>query len=491
MINARPSPRPKSAVRSGILALSLLFSGAPALAQDSELPSIGGAGGGLISGQQESEIGQQVMVSIRRSAPQITDPLVFDYLTAITYQLVPSAPLQERELTLALIDSPAINAFAVPGGIVGVNGGLFLHASTEQQFASVLAHELAHLSQRHFARRLEQQETSAPLTIAGMIAGIVLSAVTQSDLGIAAIAGTQALAVQNMLAYSRAHEQEADRVGLEILARSGMDPDGMPEMFEIMMRQNRLQGNQPPEYLSTHPLTQSRVADTRNRATQYPERPVQDSQEYHLVRSRLQVRYATSPETAVATFASYLEDDAHQRNEAVKYGLAVAHQSNNQPEKAAALLEELLQKHPGRITFQVSLAEVLLDQNRIQDARALLEKALARNPENYPIMHTLAEVELADNNGAAAAELLQRLTRMLPGQEHLWLRLAEAEGVARNIVGVHRARAEYDVLRGDLEAAQRQLRQAQEKLPAGSPQRQVVTERLAEITSRLNARRNG
>ncbi|MCP4066411.1 MAG: M48 family metalloprotease, partial [Gammaproteobacteria bacterium] len=216
--------------------LALLLFSMPGHAQESRLPSIGGSGGGLIAGQQESDIGQQVMVSIRRSAPRISDPLVYDYLSAITYRLVPSAPLQNRDLTLALIDSPAINAFAVPGGIVGVNGGLFLNAATEQQFASVLAHELAHLSQRHFARRMEQQETSAPLTLAGMIAGIVLSAVTQSDIGFAAIAGTQALAAQNMLAYSRSHEQEADRVGLDILASAGMDPRGMPEMFEIMMR---------------------------------------------------------------------------------------------------------------------------------------------------------------------------------------------------------------------------------------------------------------
>ncbi|WP_417538444.1 M48 family metalloprotease [Marinobacter sp.] len=459
-------------------------------AQDTGLPNIGGTGGGLISGHQESDIGQQVMVSIRRSAPRITDPLIYDYLSAIIYRLVPSAPLENREITLALIDSPALNAFAVPGGIVGVNGGLFLNAATEQQFASVLAHELAHLSQRHFARRLEQQETSAPLTLAGMIAGIVLSAVTQSDIGIAAIAGTQALAIQNMLAYSRSHEQEADRVGLDILATAGMDPRGMPEMFEIMMRQNRLQGNNMPEYLSTHPLTQSRVADTRNRAEQYPEKSIRDGQEYHLVRSRLQVHYAASPEIAVDTFENYLKKPNAESNEVVRYGLAVAYLSNNQPEEAEKVIKELLTSNPGRITLQVTLAEIYIQENKLDDARSLLKEALNRNPGNYPITSTLADAEIAAGNGTQAAEHLKQLTRRMPQQEYLWLRLAEAEGMARNIVGVHRARAEYDVLMGDLESAQRQLRQAQEKLPAGSAQRQVVGERLAEITNRLQTRRN-
>ncbi|MBU2955545.1 M48 family metalloprotease [Marinobacter sp. F3R08] len=473
-----------------ILLLALPFVSLPGAAQESQLPSIGGNGGGLIAGQQESEIGQQVMVSIRRSASQISDPLVYDYLSNITYRLVPSAPLQDRDLTLALIDSPAINAFAVPGGIVGVNGGLFLNAATEQQFASVLAHELAHLSQRHFARRMEQQETSAPLTLAGMIAGIVLSAVTQSDIGLAAIAGTQALATQNMLAYSRANEQEADRVGLDILANAGMDPRGMPEMFEIMMRQNRMQGNRLPEYLSTHPLTQSRVADTRNRAEQYPDEHIRDGQEYHLMRSRLQVYYAPSPDIAVKTFEAYLDQPDAQRNEAIRYGLSVAYLEDKQYDKALNILNNLLTTNPGRITFQVTLAEVRLAQNHTAEARAILKDALARNPGNYPIIHTLAQTEIADGNGAAAASYLKQLTRQLPGQEHLWLKLAEAEGMARNIVGVHRARAEYDVLMGDLESAQRQLRQAQEKLPAGAPQRQVVTERLAEIASRLHTRAN-
>lgn len=461
----------------------------PAQGQDSTLPSIGGAGGGLISEQQETEIGRQVMVSIRRSAPQISDPLVYDYLHDVIYRLVPSAPLKNRDLTLAIIDSPDINAFAVPGSIVGINGGLMLNARSEQQFASVLAHELAHLSQRHFARRMEQQETSAPLAIAGMLAGIVLSAVTQSDIGIAAIAGTQALSIQNMLAYSRAHEQEADRVGMDILADAGMDPRGMPEMFEIMMRQNRLQGNRVPEYLSTHPLTQSRVSDTRNRAEQYPVRDVQDTQEYHLIRSRLQVHYARSAKVAVDTFQDYLDRSDTEKTDAIRYGLAAAHLRNDDPGSAIAVLEKLLDNNPGRITYVVTLAEALIKQGNLDEARSRLQHALERNPGNYPITYRLAQVETAEGNGEAAADYLKRLTRERPNQETLWSLLAEAEGMARNIVGVHRARAEYEALMGDLEAAQRQLRQAQEKLPAGAPMRQVVTERLTEITDQLSAQR--
>lgn len=486
--------RAKNRLRTlGLACLLLLAPQAQSQSQSGEepLPTIGGVGGGLISDQQESDIGRQVMMSIRRSASQVTDPLVYDYLSAIIYRLVPSAPLQSRDLTLVLIDSPAINAFAVPGNIVGVNGGLFLNAESEQQFASVLAHELAHLSQRHFARRLEQQQMSAPLTIAGMVAGIILSAVTQSDIGIAAIAGTQAMAVQNMLAYSRSHEQEADRVGMEILANSGMNPRGMPEMFEIMMRQNRLQGNRMPEYLSTHPLTQSRVSDTRSRAEQYPEDQYQDSTEYHLVRSRLQVRYARSAQVAVETFRSYLDQASPQQVSALRYGLAVALMANDQPQQAASELRQLLAANPGRITYMVTLAEALVKQKAFDEARTLMRAALERNPGNYPITDTLASIEIESGKAEQAVEHLRQLTRELPNREYLWLQLAEAEGMARNIVGVHRARAEYNILIGDLEGAERQLRQAQEKLPAGTPARQIVTERLSEVSSALASQRRG
>ena len=467
-----------------VMLLAPLLPG-PVSAQQRDLPAIGGLGGGLLSDQMEAEIGQQVMSSIRRSASQIHDPLVNEYLTSLVYRLVPYTPLSNRDLTIVVIDDPGINAFAVPGNIVGVNGGLFLNARTEQQFASVMAHELAHLSQRHFARRLEQQERSAPLTAAGIIAGVVLAAVTGSEAGLAAVMGTQAMSVQNMLAYSRAHEQEADRVGMEIMADAGLNPEGMPEMFEIMARQSRLQGNRVPEYLSTHPLTQSRVSDTRSRAEQYRGSGEGDSLEYHLMRARLQVRYARNTAEAVEAFNAYLKNPNTGQAEAARYGLAVALLADGQTQRARKILEDLLQANPHRITYLVTLAETLQDSGELQQARNMMQEALRRNPGNYPITDRLAHIEIEAGNGSQAADYLRTLTREHPRHEELWLRLAEAEGMARNIVGVHRARAEYDILMGDLEAAQRQLRQAQERVPASAPLRQVISERLAEVSRRL------
>lgn len=450
----------------------------------SPLPTLGG--GGLISDLQEEQIGQQVLRSLRQSADKINDPLVLDYLEAIIHRLIPSVPMNDKRFTVVAIDSPDINAFAVPGNIIGVNGGLFLNAVTEQEFGSVIAHELAHLGQRHFARRLEQQQTSAPLTLAGMIAGIVLSAVTRSDIGIAAIAGTQAMSVQNQLQYSRSNEQEADRMGLQIMADAGMDPRGMPRMFDIMQRQNRLQGNQVPEYLSTHPLTQSRVSDTRNRAEQYPEGDYQDTLEYHLVRSRLRVHYARSADEAVSIFRNEVADAKNERDRTIaRYGLAVALIATGKSTEAIGILHQLLAQQPNRITFEVTLGNALIASNQAGQARMLMSQALQRNPGNLPILDTLASAQLKDGKPGEAVESLRTLTRDYPQREYYWARLAEAEGQARNIVGVHRARAEYDILMGDLEAAELQLREAQQKIALDAPMRQVITDRLAEVSKAL------
>ncbi|MFE8071467.1 M48 family metalloprotease [Marinobacteraceae bacterium S3BR75-40.1] len=480
----RPYIRP--ILHASILTLLLVLAGTSF--GDEPLPDLGGAGGGLFSSQEEEAIGQQVLRSLRQNTPLIEDPLLLDYLHSVVYELVPYAPLADRNLTLVMIDDPEINAFAVPGGIIGVNGGLFLHAESEQQFAAVMAHELAHLSQRHFARRLENQKLNQPLAIAGMVTGIILSAVTHSDLGIAAIAGSQAAVAQDMLQYSRYNEQEADRVGMQILARADFDPQAMPQMFEQMLQQARLQGNRPPEYLSTHPLTESRVADTRNRAAQYPSSSSGDSLEYHLMRARMMAHYAESPDMAVKRFEAFVKDNKETPRAqllAARYGYAVALLQNGQAQQAVKQLKELLQDVPGRITFLVSLSRAYKKLGELDNAQSLLKQALDRNPDNFPISRALADVTLEKNEPLAAARLLQRLTRQHPADASLWQALAEAQGKARNIVEVHRAQAEYALLMGDPEQALLNLREALKKAADKPSVQDVIRDRMEDARKQM------
>lgn len=449
-------------------------------ADDTDLPNLGGSGGGLFSSQQEAEIGHQVLRSLRRSGTLLNDPLTLDYLHTLVYRLVPNTPLEDRDLLVIAINDPQVNAFAVPGGIIGVNGGLFVHAQTEQEFAAVLAHELGHLSQRHFARELERQKTDMPWMVAGMITGFILAAVTHSDVGVAALAGTQAASVQNMLHYSRQNEREADRVGLQILADSGFDPRAMPRMFEELLRESRIQGTQLPEYLSDHPVTESRIADTRNRAEQYPRRSYHDSLEYHLVRSRMIVHFAESPDAAVRQFQAQLDDAADGGSQPLRYGLAVALIQDSQPEKAIPILNKLLQDNPERITYEVTLGKAEVEAGQADKAFQRLSNALSRNPGNLPIMTELAKVALRANQAGEAALVLRHLTADHPQDAFLWQELADAEGKAGNIVEVHLATAEYDLLMGDPDAAMLQLRQALAKAGDDGPMRDIIQQRMED-----------
>jgi len=480
------STRRTTSSRKLLCALLLLLS-FPAFATQDSLPSMAGSGGGLISGQQERAIGEQVMTALRRSAPLLHDPLMMDYLTDVTYRLVPHAELDDRNLTLVILDEPTLNAFAVPGGIIGVNAGLFAYAETEHQFGSVIAHEIAHLSQRHFSRRVEQQRADMPITVAGIVAGILLAAATGSDAGIAAIAGTQAMAIDNMLRYSRFHEQEADRVGIDMMHQAGLDPRGMPGMFEQMQR--RTGGNRPPEYLSTHPLTESRVADSRNRAEQLARGDYTESLEYHLMRARVIVRYSDSAANAAERFRRHAENSSGDSQVAARYGLAHALHEDSKPEKAIAIYEDLLKDHEGRITFVVGLASAMADVDRKEDARELLERHLSRNRGNLPLTRTLADILVAMDKPQEAARHYDRLTRQYPADATLWNDLADAQGQARNIVEVHRARGERALLMNDFDGAIRQFRQAMEKTGTDHTRHEMLRQRLGEAQDQASRHR--
>ena len=293
-------------LRPTLLTLACLI-GQPVIAND--LPSLGDSSSGIVSPEQEHQLGRAWLSLLRGQVPQLSDPLLKDYLERSVYRLAETSQLQDRRLEFVLLDSPQLNAFAAPGGIIGVNGGLFLHAQTEAEYASVLAHELAHLSQRHFARGLEAQKRMQLPLMAAMLAGVVAAAAGAGDAGIAAIISTQAAAIQSQRRFSRQNEQEADRIGIINLERAGYDPRAMPEMFGRLMRQYRYD-QKPPEFLLTHPVTESRIADTKNRAEQYPDTGVEDSLRYQLLRARVELKFESTPGVSAKRFRAMLADEA-------------------------------------------------------------------------------------------------------------------------------------------------------------------------------------
>jgi predicted Zn-dependent protease len=438
-------------LRPTLLTLACLLA-APGHADD--LPMLGDASSAMVTPLQEHQLGRAWLALLRSEVGQLSDPELKDYVETSVYRLAETSQLQDRRLEFILIDSKELNAFAAPGGIVGINGGLFLNAQTEGEYAGVLAHELAHLSQRHFARGMEEQSKVQLPVMAALLAGIVMAAAGAGDAGVATIFGSQAAAIQSQLAFSRQREQEADRIGIINLQKTGYDPRNMPNMFERLMRQYRFDAK-PPEFLLTHPITEARIADTRNRAEQFPAGGVEDSLRYQLMRARVQLIYEDTPGMAAKRFRSLL--DENPQSDPQRYGLAIAQIKGGQLNEARENLKPLLAKAPNEIIYNLAQIDLDITNNRLPDAQARVSRMLGLYPDSYPLNQASIELLLKENRTADAEKGLEALLKSRPNDPDVWNMVADTRGQNGNIIGLHQARAEYFALTGDFRQAQQQL----------------------------------
>jgi predicted Zn-dependent protease len=470
--------------RPALLALLYCLAGAPAVGaanEDLKIPNLGESSTSLFSAEYEYELGRMWLRSFRGQAPLVTDPLLYSYLENLVFELVQHSELQDRRIELVIVDNPTINAFAVPGGVIGVHSGLFNYAVTEDEFATVMAHEIAHLSQRHFSRRMELAQEQGPMQLAGLLAGILLAATVGSDAGLAAMTTAQGLAQDAQMRYSRANEAEADRVGLRTLFNAGMDPYAAPQMFERMYAATRYsQGDRIPEFLRTHPLSEKRIADTRARAMQYPKQIRSVSLDYQLMRARVAVQSAQTPEEAVAQFRAAAEGEPISE-EATAYGLVLALTAAGRADEAALALDSVWSASSDRIEYVMAAADIALAQGNPERAVAGLERRLELSPGNHPLTMAYANaLHQAGSPHIAEAVLLEQ-SRRVSNDPGLWYLLAEVQGLAGNIVGLHQSRAEYFILVNALDAAETQLGYAQQLVGDDFTRASLINERMRDI----------
>jgi predicted Zn-dependent protease len=426
-------------------------------AQNQNLPEFGDTTSAIISLAEERTIGQQFLRSLYAQAPRVQDPLMQSYLEHLIYRLASHSQLEDRRLNLVVIDDTALNAFAAPGGIVGVNLGLFLVGETENEISSILAHELAHLSQRHFARGLDAGRGAGLKSMAGLLAGIVLMTTSGGTAGIAAISAGQGAAETDRLRYSRSREAEADRVGIDTLAEADMDPRSMAYMFERLERANRFNTTRIPEFLLTHPVTKDRIADTYNQTRNYPKGTWPLSLDFQLMKMRATVMAAPANSDLVARLENGLNHTDPVMKTAYQYGLVLALIEAGNVTRAQPLLVSLLAQDPGKIAFILADAARHARVEHYDLAANLLRRALQININNYPLTMSYADALMRGGKPGQAATALARLANERPNDVDVWYLLAEAYGLANDIVGVHEARAEYFVLVGNFDQAVKQL----------------------------------
>lgn len=468
--------------RFALTGLTTTLLAIPVESADIKLPSLGDTSSGIISQQKEHELGRAWLMAYRSRINEHNDPILSDYLEQLLYKLVSHSELEDRRLELITINNPSMNAFAVPGGVVGIHTGLFRYAKTEHQLSSVLAHEIAHLSQRHFARRTETQRKNTIVTLAGMLTSLVLAATVGGDAGLAGLTATQAASQHSMLRYSRQNEQEADRLGLKTMVAAGMDPRAMSAMFEEMLRITRYTGSRPPEFLLTHPLTENRVADAKNRINQLPPKHYQENIEFHLMRVRALIAIDNNPSESLNRFQHELKGNT-LNTEAARYGVVLAQTKLGNYPQAKKSIDTLLETSPNSLTYQIADIEIDREQKEFGLAIRKTKKLLAYNLDNYPLRMSLAETYLKANLYLESEQVLDTLAESHPNNPEVWFQLAEVRGLAGNISGVHKARARYFILNGVFDQARDQLGYARKLLVSDFKQTAIIDQQLRDLAN--------
>ena len=443
-----------------------------------QLPSIGEP---LILGStaEERRIGQAWLRLFRQQTPLSNDPLVLEYTETLLTRLAKHNPAAGKTFSLIVVRDEKINAFAVPGGIIGVNTGLYNYAQTENQFASVMAHELAHLSQRHYSRGQEKRKGQQIINMAALLASLLIAANSDTDAGLAALTATQASIIDKQLQFSRLYEEEADRIGMETLVKAGFDPHGMANMFEQMQRASQF-STQPPEFLLTHPITARRIADAENRARVYPNRYSASSIEYDLVRARILFNMEKNPQQALQRFESEIRGFSASE-QGSQYGLVLALTATKDYDKAQAYLDELKQKYPGQAALIIAQSNIDAGKNNLPKALSDLKTAWEKSPQSYALGVHYGRLLATNQDYSSAVTALSKVQKQRPKDPFVWYHIAEISGLSGDILNLHKARAEYFILYGRFDNAENQLNNILKKFGDQPGAEKHAKQRLADL----------
>ncbi len=447
-----------------------------------ELPEIGDSAGAIISPEQEHRLGAEYMRQIRRQAPIVTDAEVEDYIQTLGTSLSKSTNY-ELGFQFFMMQSSVINAFALPGGYVAIHSGLMLETRNESELASVVGHEIAHVTQRHGARMIEEMtHMSAPM-IASMVAGLVLMAVNP-QMGAGALMAGQAAAQQMQINFTRANEKEADALGIQLMNEANYDTQMMASFFERMQRASRY--TDPayiPEYLRTHPITINRIAEARNRAAQIKQDQVnRDSLKYHLIKAKLRVMDEADPTQAVRYFQDALaRHDDDEPIEALRYGYALALNEAGDFEKSRNELAKLIAAYPKDIAFRIAAGDVEQHATLYAEALPYFAKAYELEPESRAAVYGYVNALLLVGRAEDAKKLLGSYGLSDRRDPRFYKLLADAQTHLGDKSEAHHSLAEYYYSVGEFPYAAEQLRIARESPGLSNYQRQKIVARLEEV----------
>jgi len=477
------------------LPLLLLLCFSPIAVGDG-LPDLGDVSQAVLTPLQERQIGQQSMLQIRASKQFLDDAEINDYLNELGYRLVENSAESGLDFEFFAVNDYSINAFAMPGGFIGVNAGLLLITQSESELASVLSHEISHVTQHHLARMIEGQQGDSLISLA-TIAVAILAARTNPQASEAAIVSAQARSIQKQLNFTRTYEEEADRIGLQLLQKSGFNTHAMPEFLERLQNSTRLLEGNAPNYMRTHPITSDRIAEIENRVQKQPYRLIPDSLNFQLVRTKLIAAQKTAPE-AITYFSDSLGAQNYGNPIAQRYGLVSALLRNNEIKRAAQELATLRKQTQGNqmdrthpMSNNSPMIETLAGQVMRAEKNDAATLAFYRNavqnfPQHRALIYDYADLLLQDNQAGIAVKLLTEQVTRHPSDTTLYDLQARAYAMLGKTLEQHQAQAYSYAWQGNLRAAMEQLEMA--KQAGGSfYQLSTIESDLRELRELLDA----
>lgn len=465
-----------------LILAGLIFKTSLSLAdiQDS-LPEIGTVASTTLSINQEQAMGDFYSRQLRGAAPFIYDPLLVNYINTLGQRLVAHADSVKMPFTFYLINNNQINAFAFFGGNVVLHSGLFRETDNESQLASVMAHEISHVTQRHLARHMEEQSRRAPLTWASALGSMLLT-MASPEAGMAALTTTLASQEQMSISFTQSNEQEADRIGLRILQRAGFSPQSMYTFMQKLADQYRYM-SRPPEMLLTHPMPESRISDMRNRVNQLSQKKVASSQDYLLAKFRIAAMYDTSrhqDQYLQVLIDQYAKGD-NKSKIAAQYGQAVNFYQKKNYIEARKIIQSLLQQQPNNMWFIDLITDIDLASGNKSQAVSRLEQARKNQPNNAILQINLANAYIESGQAAKATTLLNRYTFEKPNDINGWSLLETASVKQGHTDEALAARSELFALNGQLEQAIASLVEASREAKLGSMQQARYDARIDQL----------
>jgi len=384
------------------LFIIILFVSKASFAND--LPELGSHFDNLLTANDEKKITFQILSQVYQSNNVINDSEINNYIERLGRKLSMDGTNEKLSLKFFIVDDPSINAFAMLGGIIGIHTGLIFAANTESELSSVLSHEIAHITQKHLLRLFDSQARNSFKSYLA-IAIAILAARSNPQVASGAIMAAKAAQVQSALDFTRENEKEADRVGIEILNKSGFDPKGFIDFFRTLDRFNQFSSGAAPSFLRTHPITSDRISDIQDRLKEFQYVQKTSNLDFYLIKAKLKA-FLGDKELIVNIFEREINNETSLNQDASLFGLAYAYLRGNDIFKARKTFD-LIKNFDSPMFYQLE-AIILFNEKKYEETYKVYKKGLEKYANNISLIIGKANFLININQANLAIEFLKK-----------------------------------------------------------------------------------